>query len=120
MDQSIKLLLIDDSPDDRTLAIRALHETLPQVDVVEVSDGVGLTSAIAAGGFDAAVVDYLLRWSDGITVLRDLKEQEPELPVVMFTGSGSEDLAVEAMKSGLDDYLVKTPGNYGRLPTVVV
>lgn len=116
----LRLLLVDDSPDDRLLAMRALEKELPGVDVVEATDGAALTAAIAGGGFDAAVIDYLLRWSDGITVLRDLKAQEPDLPVVMFTGSGSEDLAVEAMKSGLDDYLIKTPDNYRRLPAVVL
>lgn len=119
MVQPVKLLLIDDSPDDRTLSVHNLRRRPWDLEVVEVADGSGLSAAIAEGGFDAAVVDYLLRWSDGLTVLRELKELLPDLPVVMFTGSGSEELAVTAMKSGLDDYLIKTPRNYRRLPDVV-
>jgi len=49
------------------------------------------------------ITDYYLGWSDGITVLLSVKARNPECPVIMFTGRGNEDIAVRAMKAGLDD-----------------
>jgi PAS domain S-box-containing protein len=56
-----------------------------------------------------------LRWTDGLVVLRTLKDKWPDLPIIMFTGTGSEEIAVEAMKAGLDDYVLKSPRHYARL-----
>jgi len=56
---------------------------------------------------DAVVLDHNLPGQDGLTVLRRMREREPQLPVVMATGHGSEQVAVEAMKAGAFDYLIK-------------
>jgi PAS domain S-box-containing protein len=66
------------------------------------------------------ITDYQLRWSDGLKVLREVKKVWPNVPVVMFTGTGSEEIAVEAMKSGLDDYVIKSPRHFARLPAAAV
>src|SRR5579872_1215839 len=71
---------------------------------------------MAHGEFDAAIIDYELKWSTGIEILRTLKRFRPDCPVLMFTASGSTEVAVAAMKEGLDDYVTKTPKHYGRLP----
>jgi PAS domain S-box-containing protein len=72
--------------------------------------------AVAQGEFDAAIIDYELRWTTGIEALRRIKRSWPECPVLMFTASGGPEVAVEAMKEGLDDYVTKTPKHYARLP----
>jgi DNA-binding NtrC family response regulator len=56
---------------------------------------------------DAVVLDHNLPGKDGLSVLRLMREREPQLPVVMATGHGSEQVAVEAMKAGAFDYLIK-------------
>lgn len=56
---------------------------------------------------DVVVLDHNLPGQDGLTVLRRMREREPQLPVVMATGHGSEQVAVEAMKAGAFDYLIK-------------
>ena len=56
---------------------------------------------------DAVVLDHNLPGQDGLSVLRRMREREPQLPVVMATGHGSEQVAVEAMKAGAFDYLIK-------------
>jgi two-component system, NtrC family, response regulator AtoC len=63
--------------------------------------------AMEAARPDAVVLDHNLPGQDGLTVLRRLREREPQLPVVMATGHGSEQVAVEAMKAGAFDYLIK-------------
>ncbi|MBV8614140.1 MAG: response regulator [Acetobacteraceae bacterium] len=81
-------------------------------------DGVDWASFEAALGdassYDLVTTDYALRWTTGIEVLNRVKALRPELPVIMFTGTGSEELAVEAMKAGLDDYVVKSPRHFAR------
>jgi CheY-like chemotaxis protein len=82
---------------------------------VEVGSAREWEAAFAAGGCSLVITDYRLLWSDGITVLRAVKARCPACPVLMFTNTGSEEVAVEAMKSGLDDYLIKSPHHFSRL-----
>jgi len=56
---------------------------------------------------DVVVLDHNLPGKPGLEVLRQLREREPHLPVVMTTGHGSEQVAVDAMKGGAFDYLIK-------------
>jgi PAS domain S-box-containing protein len=69
--------------------------------------------------FDLTITDYQLRWTDGLAVVRSLKARYPDRPVIMFTNSGSEEIAVEAMKAGVDDYVLKSPTHFTRLVTAV-
>lgn len=119
MKQTLRILVIDDNPGDRLLAIRELNREFPNLQVEEMIEAEGLTQAVAAGNFDLVITDYQLRWSNGIEVLRTIKERFPFCPVIMFTNTGSEEIAVEAMKSGLDDYVLKSANRYLRLPAAV-
>jgi signal transduction histidine kinase len=114
--QPLRLLLIDDNPHDRDLVTRALNQHFGSVSILLARDAHELERAIIDGEFDAAIIDHELRWARGIEVLRKIKGARPDCPVLMFTGSGSTEVAVEAMKEGLDDYVTKTPKHYARLP----
>ncbi|MBD1823047.1 response regulator [Cyanobacteria bacterium FACHB-DQ100] len=114
-----RILLIDDNPGDRALAIRALKQTFSNLQVQEVLDQGGLNRAIREKNFDLVVTDFQIRWTTGIDVLLAIKEQDPTLPVIMFTNTGTEEIAVEAMKLGLDDYILKRSDAYARLPAAV-
>lgn len=115
MNYPLRLLLIDDNPDDRSLALRELRREWPNVEVVQVYDPAAFDAAIALDPFDLVITDYQLQWTNGITLLKRLKERWEDCPVVMFTGSGSEEIAVQAMKLGLDDYVLKSPKHFARL-----
>jgi CheY-like chemotaxis protein len=69
------ILLIDDNPDDRTLAIRALQQDDPAPRVAEITSSEAFEQALTTGAFDVVVTNYLLRWSDGLTVLRWIKRR---------------------------------------------
>src|SRR3954471_9692706 len=107
MNHTLRVLLADDNPDDRLLALRALQREIPDLKATEITNEETLDRALQDGGFDLVITDYQLRWSDGLQVLRKVKKLWPNVPVVMFTGTGSEEIAVEAMKAGLDDYVIK-------------
>jgi PAS domain S-box-containing protein len=116
MNHSLRVLLIDDNPDDRLLALRALEKEIPGLKATEIINQAALDRVLGEGGFDLVVTDYQLFWSNGVEVLRKVKRLWPNVPVVMFTGTGSEEVAVEAMKAGLDDYVIKSPRHFARLP----
>lgn len=81
-----------------------------------ISDAAALAETLDAGEFDFAVTDNRLRCTVGTDVQREIKRSYPHVPVVMFTGSGNEEVAVDAMKEGLDDYITHTPKHYPRVP----
>lgn len=110
-------LIIDDNPDDRALVVRELRRALPNFRVLEVADPKSFSSVLEAAAADLVITDFHLRWSNGLDVLRSVKTRWPDCPVVMFTGTGSEEIAVEAMKLGLDDYVLKSPQHFARLPS---
>lgn len=118
MRESLHTLLVDDNPDDRALVIRELRREFPKLRAEEVADPGGFSRCLDSPGFDLVITDFQLHWTDGLAVLRRIKSRWPDCPVVMFTGTGSEEIAVEAMKAGLDDYVLKSPKHFARLPSV--
>ena len=63
----LRILLVDDNPDDRGLVERELRKEFPNVQILEAIDQAQLDGCIEKGGFDLVVTDYHLLWSDGIT-----------------------------------------------------
>ena len=114
-----RLLLVDDDPDDRLFAARELRRAIEGAVVEDVGDAATLERWLDSGAFDLVITDYALRWTDGLTVLRSIQSRWPNKPVVMFTATGNEEVAVEAMRSGLSDYVVKAPRHFARLPFAV-
>src|SRR5437762_1730326 len=114
----MRVLLIDDSPDDRALIRRELARHFPNFDVEEIRAELDLRQALAAP-VDLVITDFELRWTNGIEILQRVKQQFPECPVVMFTSTGTQEIAVVAMKAGLDDYVIKSAAHYVRLPAAV-
>lgn len=118
MNQTLRIVVLDDNPQDRILAIRELQREFSNLEVEEIWEAEGFSQAVEADNFDLVITDYQLRWTNGIEVLRTIKERYPYCPVIMFTNTGSEEIAVEAMKSGLDDYVLKS-ARYFRLSAAV-
>lgn len=114
-----RILLIDDNPEDRLLILRELNREFSEIEIQEIIETEGFNQALSTGNFDLVITDYQLRWNDGVSVLRDIKSCYPSCPVIMFTDSGDQEIAVEAMKAGLDDYIVKSTKHYIRLPIAV-
>lgn len=112
------ILIVDDNLDDLALVERGLRRSLGDLQLTQASTAAGLEQALT-GRFDLVITDYHLGFSDGIRVLRRVKAQDPECPVIMFTLTGSEEIAVEAMKAGLEDYILKTPQHLVQLTNAV-
>ncbi len=114
-----RIVVIDDSPDDRTLEARLLRQSDPNFEIIEVADAQGWATVLELGAFDLVVTDLNLNWSDGLTIAREVHVRWPQRPIVVVTGTGTEELAVEAMKAGVEDYVLKHRDRILRLPKVV-
>ncbi|MDI6791555.1 MAG: PAS domain S-box protein [bacterium] len=119
MNDPLRLLLIDDNPTDRLLVIRELRREFTDVQVEEIIEAKGFNRALKAGGFDLVITDYQLHWTTGLEILDAVKAHWPDCPVIMFTGTGSEEIATKAMKAGLEDYILKSPKHYVHIPTAI-
>ncbi|RMF59979.1 MAG: response regulator [Calditrichaeota bacterium] len=74
---------------------------------------------LEANDYDVLVVDYNLPGMNGLEVIRHLARKNRLIPTIMLTSTGNEQIAVEAMKAGAADYIVKEPGYLELLPIVI-
>lgn len=103
----MKFLIIDDDAVERSLTVQVLRGEFTDADVVEVGSREALDERIVETGFDLAITEYKLGWVDGLTVFKEIQSRYFNLPVIMLTGSGSEEIAVTAIKWGMADYIAK-------------
>lgn len=107
----IKILIIDDSPEDRYSFKRYLsRDPDNRYEIHQASSGKEGLSKYEELHPDCVLLDYALPDTTGVEVLEQIKEKRgAELcPVIMLTGTGSEEIAVQAMKRGALDYLLKS------------
>ena len=116
MNEVLDVLLVDDNEYDRALVARELSREFGDCRFHHVIDGSQFAQELDSAPRALVVTDYQLGWSDGLAVFLAVKARWPECPIVMFTGTGNEEVAVRAMKAGLDDYVIKSPKHYARLP----
>jgi len=116
---SQRILLVEDNPVQSRILQKRLEMAGYRVDVA-LSGEMGLAKA-AEGTYDLMIVDYYMPGFTGLDVMRSLSARGPLPPLIMVTGSGNERTAVEAMKLGAKDFLVKDPeGHYlGLLPGLI-
>lgn len=103
------VLVVDDSPEDREAIIRILAQDQINVySVLEAHDEHSCVETLLGDTkIDCVLLDYSMPGRDGLELLRKLLEHHDSLPVIMITGEGSEDIAVDALKLGAQDYIVK-------------
>jgi signal transduction histidine kinase len=106
-----RLLIVDDESDLVTALCRILqaegYATTGAGSGPEALDALRATTVGEAAGYDVLITDLTMPTMDGITLLRAAREIDSDLDTVVMTGHGTIDTAVEAMKSGALDYIVK-------------
>ncbi|HEY8517480.1 MAG TPA: ATP-binding protein [Candidatus Binatia bacterium] len=116
--ETLQMLVVEDNLRHAELIRDELEIELPAVSV-SIAQGVAeARQALAGQQFDLIILDFRLPDGDGLEVLRELKAQGRSEPVVFVTTSSSASIAVEAMKIGAEDYIVKEEGYVSVLPFV--
>jgi PAS domain S-box-containing protein len=102
------VLIIDDNPDDREAFIRALRKVDETCTCLEAGEGQAGMKMIEENRPDCVLLDYSLPALNGLEVLKRIHAIDAYLPVIMLTGLGNETVAVQSMKGGAQNYIVKT------------
>jgi len=111
--QCISVLIIEDNRGDARLVQEALKGATAPSFTVEWVDRLSIGLArLAEGGIDVLLLDLGLPDSQGLEALALIRALAPTVPVVVLSGAGDEQFAVEAVQAGAQDYLVKTRADY--------
>jgi DNA-binding NtrC family response regulator len=99
------LLLVDDDP----YILEGIGEDLESngYKVTRASSGEAAVDLLGASHFDLVITDLVMESTDGIQVLKKTKELNSNIPVIILTGFGDVDSAIEALRSQADDFLLK-------------
>lgn len=111
----LTLLVIDDDAVDREVVRRTLRAARIEATVLEASTAEEGLAILRDGAVDCLLLDFYLPGSDGLTVLRQLADEELDVPAIALTGQGDEQTAVALMKAGAVDYLSKQAMTADRL-----
>ena len=117
MSSNLKILVADDNHDHIELMGEALKQELC-AEIDTATTGEECLKKVAKESFDLLLLDYLFPKISGLDILKHITEKGYDLPVIMVTGHGDEKIAVEAMKAGAIDYIVKSEDGFEALPSV--
>ena len=117
--EPIRILNVDDSRDFRALVKEVLEKGHRGFEVTEASTRAEFESRLAEGDYDLVLSDFHMQNFLGLHVLEAIHAKDPSVPVVIFSGTGSEASAVECMKRGATDYVLKSPEQMQQLPQTI-
>lgn len=109
--ETFKILLIEDDPGDADLLMEILVSPYSGYEIVWRKSLKSATDSLSEDFFDVALLDLGLPESQGLDSLRKFLERSWRLPVVVLTGNDDESIAIEAVKAGVQDYIVKNDLN---------
>lgn len=105
---ALTILLIDDDEVDRMAVRRALKKAGVAAQFEEAIDAEEALELVSQKSFDCIFLDYRLPDYDGLDLIKQLKGMGIQVPLIVLTGQGDEQIAVEMMKAGASDYLSKS------------
>ncbi len=115
----IRILYIDDYELDRELVKDALEKEHGGFDLTEAANKQEFEVLLKTRTFDVILSDFNIAGFEGLQVLGAVQAHDPRIPVIIVTGTGSEEIAVMALKQGASDYVIKRPKHIRRLPQTI-
>lgn len=113
-----KILIIEDESSIRRVLIKILSEENSTYEVEEATDGVQGLEKIKTTDYGLVLCDIKMPKMDGVELLEAVKKIKPEIPMVMISGHGDMETAIQAMRLGAFDYISKPPDLNRLLNTV--
>lgn len=107
MTSPLRILLLEDDPSDAELIQELLEAEHFRCDVARVQTRPEFAAALEVGGFDLILADNSLPSFDGLSALRLAQTERPDVPFIFVSGTLGEELAIEALKIGATDYVLK-------------
>lgn len=117
--ESLSIVIIEDDEAHFELMKRAIDRAIPSASVDYFEDAGACLERLDKITPDVIITDYLIPGMNGLEFLEALKKENKDIPVVMITGQGDENIAVQAMKLGAWDYMVKSADFFTLLPSVI-
>ncbi|RKD93493.1 bacterio-opsin activator domain-containing protein [Halopiger aswanensis] len=111
MTNSITVLVVDNEPGFATLAKEMLEHERESIDAVPATSADEALELLDQRAIDCIVSDYEMPAMSGLELLERVREDDPDLPFILFTGRGSEEVASEAIAAGVTQYLQKGTGD---------
>lgn len=108
--EEIRVLHVDDEPDVAELARTYLERSEDRLEVESVTSTSEGLDRLAEADYDCVLSDYDMPGSDGLEFLETVRDEHGDLPFILFTGKGSEEIASDAIARGVTDYLQKGVG----------
>jgi signal transduction histidine kinase len=105
--RAVRILILEDNPLDAELTAEALPGLGAAVECLHVSDETSFRAALGDGGVDLILSDYLLPGFDGLAALMLAREVCPDVPFIFVSGELGEERAVETLRSGATDFVLK-------------
>jgi signal transduction histidine kinase len=103
----LKILIVDDEEADRRTVRRLLKTLGMETQITEAANYEEAKEKMFNNLFDCVLIDYLLPDQDGLTLVREIRQQGIKIPLIILTSHGDEEIAVDMMKAGASDYLSK-------------
>lgn len=113
-----KILIVEDEAAIRRVLVKILSEENDLYQVDEAEDGVAGLEKIKNNDYDLVLCDIKMPKMDGVEVLEEVKKIKPEIPMVMISGHGDMETAIQTMRLGAFDYISKPPDLNRLLNTV--
>jgi len=107
INKALRILHLEDDPDFSDLVRSLLEREGFQVELVLADNLADFQKALVTQSFDAVLADYLLPTCNGLEALRQTRKQHPETPFLLVSGTIGEQAAIESLKSGATDYVLK-------------
>lgn len=119
--RAIRVLHVDDEPEFTSLTAEFLNRETDQFEISTETNASDAFERLRHEEFDCIVSDYQMPNTDGLEFLKTVRDNSLEIPFILFTGEGSEDIASEAISAGVTDYLQKGgPERYSILANRIV
>jgi diguanylate cyclase (GGDEF)-like protein len=104
----VQVLLVEDSADDAMLLAHQLERHEEPIAVTRVDTAFALQAALGGGTWDIVISDFHMPLLSGLVALELVRRHSTELPFILVSATVGEDVAVDAMRSGANDYVMKS------------